>query len=245
MLETVKYLTQQLLLVVLVIGGVLLLWEIPHYEDNALSHKDRVLQLGNHLPPYEIKTFLNHITTRLPYYREEFQRAEKKTGIPWVLLASMSYQESKWNRHAISPTGVRGLMMLTRSTAADLGIQNRLDPKKSIDGGARYLAHLHQRIPKDIRQSDRLFVALAAYNVGLGHIRDARILAKRLGRNQQQWEGLREVLPLLAKKKYYQDLPHRYARGWEPVQYVKRIREYRKILDQVVKQGDKSQQVEI
>jgi len=245
MIDTLKYFIQQLLLVVLVIGGLLLLWEIPHYEGNALSHKDQVLQLGNHLPPYEIKTFLNHITTRLPYYREEFQRAEKKTGIPWVLLASMSYQESKWNRHAISPTGVRGLMMLTRSTAADLGIQNRLDPKKSIDGGARYLAHLHQRIPKDIRQSDRLFVALAAYNVGLGHIRDARILAKRLGRNQQQWEGLREVLPLLAKKKYYQDLPHRYARGWEPVQYVKRIREYRKILDQVVKQGNKSQQVEI
>lgn len=245
MLETIKYFAQQLLLVVLVVGGVLLLWEIPHYENNALSHKDRVLQLGNHLPPYEIKTFLNHITTRLPYYREEFRRAEKKTGIPWVLLASMSYQESKWNRHAISPTGVRGLMMLTRSTAADLGIQNRLDPKKSIDGGARYLAHLHQRIPKDIRQSDRLFVALAAYNVGLGHIRDARILAKRLGKNAQQWEGLREVLPLLAKKKYYQDLPHRYARGWEPVQYVKRIREYRKILDQVVRQGNKNQQVEI
>ena len=244
-LETIKYLGQQLLLGVLVICGVLLLWEIPHHEGNALSHKDRVLQLGNHLPPYEIKTFLKHITTRLPYYREEFQRAEKKTGIPWVLLASMSYQESKWNRHAISPTGVRGLMMLTRSTAADLGIQNRLDPKKSIDGGARYLAHLHQRVPKDIRQSDRLFVALAAYNIGLGHIRDARILAKRLGMNEQQWEGLREVLPLLAKKKYYQDLPHRYARGWEPVQYVKRIREYRKILDQVVKQGDKSQQVEI
>ncbi len=245
MLETIKYLAQQLLLVVLVIGGVLLLWEIPHYEENALSHKDRVLQLGNHLPPYEIKTFLNHITTRLPHYREEFQQAEEKTGIPWVLLASMSYQESKWNRHAISPTGVRGLMMLTRSTAADLGIQNRLDPKKSIAGGARYLAHLHQRVPKDIRQSDRLFVALAAYNVGLGHIRDARILAKRLGKNGQQWEGLREVLPLLAKKKYFQDLPHRYARGWEPVQYVKRIREYQKILDQVVKQQDRSQQVEI
>ena len=245
MLETIKYLTHQFLLVVLVIGGVLLLWEIPHHASNALSHKDQVFQLGRNLPAYETQTFLNHITTRLPYYREEFQRAEEKTGIPWVLLAAMSYQESKWNRHAISPTGVRGLMMLTRSTAADLGIQNRLDPKKSIHGGARYLAHLHQRVPKDIRQSDRLFVALAAYNVGLGHIRDARILAKRLGMNEQRWEGLREVLPLLAKKKYYQDLPHRYARGWEPVQYVKRIREYRKILDQIVKQGDKSQQVEI
>jgi hypothetical protein len=132
MIDTLKYFIQQLLLVVLVIGGLLLLWEIPHYEGNALSHKDQVLQLGNHLPPYEIKTFLKHITTRLPYYRDEFQQAEEKTGIPWVLLASMSYQESKWNRHAISPTGVRGLMMLTRSTAADLGIQNRLDPMQGV-----------------------------------------------------------------------------------------------------------------
>ncbi len=244
-MNTLKSLVQQLLLLVLVIGGLLLVWEIPHYEGNALSHKDQVLQLGNHLPPYEIRTFLKHITTRLPNYREEFQQAEGKTGISWVLLASMSYQESKWNRHAISPTGVRGLMMLTRSTAADLGIQNRLDPKKSIEGGARYLAHLHQRVPKDIRQSDRLFVALAAYNVGLGHIRDARILAKRLGKNEQQWESLREVLPLLAKKKYYQDLPYRYARGWEPVQYVKRIREYEKILDQIVKQEKRKALVEI
>ena len=88
-------------------------------------------------------------------------------------------------------------------------------------------------------------MALAAYNIGLGHIRDARILAKRLGKNAQQWEGLKQVLPLLSKKKYYQDLPHRYARGREPVQYVTRIREYRKILDQVVKQEDKKPLVEI
>ena len=241
MIDTLKYLIQQVVLVGIVIGGLLLLWEIPYHEGNALSHKDQVLQIGDQLPPYEINTFLRHVRTRLPHYQDEFQQAEAKTGIPWVLLAAMSYQESKWNRHAISPTGVRGIMMLTRSTAADLGIRNRLDPKKSIDGGARYLAHLHQRIPKDIRQSDRLFVALAAYNVGLGHIRDARILAKRLGKNERQWEGLKEILPLLAKKKYYQDLPHRYARGWEPVQYVKRIREYQKILEQVVKQEEKQQ----
>ena len=245
MIDPLKYLLQQGLLVLLLIAGLLLLWDIPHHEGNALSHKDQVLQLGDHLPPYEISTFLKHITTRLPNYREEFQRAEEKTGIPWILLASMSYQESKWNRHAKSPTGVRGLMMLTRSTAADMGIRNRLDPKKSIHGGARYLAHLHQRVPKDIRQSDRMFVALAAYNVGLGHIRDARILAKRLGKNGRKWEGLKKVLPLLAKKRFYKNLPHRYARGWEPVQYVKRIREYRKILDQVVKQETKRPLVEI
>jgi membrane-bound lytic murein transglycosylase F len=244
-LETIKYLAQQLLLVVLVIGGVLLLWEIPHYEGNALSHKDRIFQLGSTLPAYETQTFLKHITTRLPHYREEFQQAAGKTGIPWVLLAAMSYQESKWNRHAISPTGVRGLMMLTRSTAADLGIQNRLDPKKSIAGGARYLSRLFRRLPATIKTPDRMLLALASYNVGFGHVKDAQLLSRRLGKNPNRWDDLKEVLPLLAKKKYYQDLPHRYARGWEPVQYVKRIREYRKILDQVVKQQDKSQQVEI
>ena len=245
MIDTLKSLIQQFLLVVLVIGGLLLLWEIPHYQGNALSHKDRVLQLGNHLPSYEIKIFLKHITTRLPFYRPEFQQAEKKTGIPWVFLASMSYQESKWNRHAISPTGVRGLMMLTRSTAADMGIQNRLDPKKSIAGGARYLAHLYKRLPDVIQAPDRMHLALASYNVGIGHVKDAQLLARRLGKNPNQWDDLKDVLPLLAKKKYYDNLSHRYARGWEPVQYFKRIRAYRKILDQVIKQEAKNQKVEI
>lgn len=244
-LETMKHLLRQLVVVLLLIGGVLLLLEIPHYESNALSHKERVAKLRSQLPPYEIQTFLNHITTRLPHYRNEFQQAEKETGIPWVLLASMSYQESKWNRRAVSPTGVRGLMMLTRSTAADLGIKNRLDPKKSIAGGARYLSHLLERLPETIQQSDRMLLALASYNVGIGHVRDAQLLGQRLGKNPNRWDEMKEVLPLLAKKKYYQDLPHRYARGWEPVHYVKRIREYRKILKQVIEQEAKARQVEI
>ncbi len=245
MLETIKQVSKQITVILLLIAGVLLLWEIPHYAGNELSHKDRVLQLGTNLAPFEITTFLRHIRTRLPYYREEFQRAEKKTGVSWVLLAAMSYQESKWNRHAISPTGVRGLMMLTRSTASDLGIKNRLDPLKSIAGGSRYLSSLHKRLPADIHIPDRMFVALAAYNVGLGHIKDARILAKRLGKNPARWDDIKQVLPLLAKKKYYKDLPHRYARGWEPVKYVKHIRAYQKILRQVVNQEDQNPQVDI
>lgn len=245
MLNTLKNLIQQLTVVLVLIGGFLLLLEIPHYAGNILPHKEQVIQLGNQLPPYEIQTFLKHITTRLPHYRKEFQQAEKKTGIPWVLLASMSYQESKWNRHAISPTGVRGLMMLTRSTAADLGIQNRLDPKKSIAGGAQYLSHLYKRLPHVLQSTDRMHLALASYNVGIGHVKDAQLLGRRLGKNPNQWDDLKDVLPLLAKKKYYQDLPHRYARGWEPVEYVTRIREYRKILDQVVKQENKKPVVEI
>ncbi len=245
LLQSVKTVVKQAILVALLIIGTFLLWDIPQYEKNALSHKDHLSKLTTNLPSYEIKTFLNHISTRLPNYRAEFQEASKKTGIPWVLLAAVGYQESKWNRHAISPTGVRGLMMLTRSTAADLGIKNRLDPKKSIAGGARYLSRLYKRLPTSILQPDRMAFALASYNVGLGHVKDAQMLGKRLGKNPYRWDDLEEVLPLLAKKQYYEDLPHRYARGWEPVKYVNRIREYRKILEQVVKQEAQGPQVEI
>jgi len=244
-IDTLKQVGKQIGLVVTLLGGLLVLWELPQHEQNALSHQERIAQLGTKLPAYEVKTFLRHIETRLPYYREEFERAEKKSGIPWILLAAMAYQESKWNHKAISPTGVRGIMMLTRSTASDLGINNRLDPSTSISGGARYLSYLQKRIPDDIRMPDRMFIALAAYNVGIGHINDARMLAERLGKNSAQWDDLKSVLPLLAHKEYYEDLPHRYARGWEPVQYVKRIRAYRNILHQVVKRESKNPQVDI
>ena len=244
-INTIKQVSKQIGMVCILLGGLLVLWELPQHEYNALSHQERIAQLGTKLPAYEVKTFLRHIETRLPYYRGEFRQAEKKTNIPWTLLAAMAYQESKWNHKAISPTGVRGIMMLTRSTASDLGINNRLDPSKSIAGGARYLSYLHKRVPDDIQMPDRMFVALAAYNVGMGHINDARLLAERLGKNSDQWDDLKSVLPLLAQKEYYQDLPHRYARGWEPVQYVKRIRAYRNILQQVVKREAQNPQVDI
>ena len=244
-METLKYLIKQGSLVLLLLGSLFMLWEIPHYHQDAQSHGDMVAMLGNKLPSYEIKTFLRHIETRLPHYRDEFQQAEKATGVPWTLLASVAYQESKWNRHAVSPTGVRGLMMLTRSTANALGIRNRLDPAKSISGGARYLSYLHKRVPSEIRMPDRMFVALAAYNVGFGHMKDARVLAEQLGKDSTKWDDLKEVLPLLSQKEYYEDLPHRYARGWEPVHYVKRIRAYRKILQQIVDQESKSPKVEV
>jgi len=151
----------------------------------------------------------------------------------------MGYQESKWNRNAMSPTGVRGIMMLTQVTAKELGIHNRLDSDKSIQGGARYLAKLIRQIPKKIKNPDRLYMALAAYNVGWGHLRDARQLARRLKKNPDRWDDLKTVLPLLAKKQYYTTLPHRYARGWEPVQYVERIQAYQEILVKSLRQKER------
>lgn len=180
----------------------------------------------------DISRFKRRIKQRLPKYRDDFIKAANKHNLPWTLLAAQAYQESHWNPKSRSPTGVRGLMMLTLRTAKSLGIKNRLDPQKSIGGGARYLHKMYQRIPEQVQEQDRLWYALAAYNVGFGHLQDARLLAGKLGKDPDRWVSLQEVLPLLAENKHYRTLPHGYARGGEPVIYVQRIREYQQILEQ-------------
>jgi membrane-bound lytic murein transglycosylase F len=90
-------------------------------------------------------------------------------------------------------------------------------------------------LPDEIAEPDRTWIALAAYNVGMGHVYDARRLARELGTNPDLWHDFREVLPLLSQKKYYKDLRYGYARGSEPVRYVQRIRNYHDMLLQTLK----------
>ena len=178
----------------------------------------------------DLRALNRRIEDRLPDFKDEFIEAEAKTGMPADLLAALSYQESHWDPAAISPTGVRGIMMLTRNTARSLGVTNRLDPQAAIDGGARYLADRHRRLPKTIPEPDRTFLALASYNIGRGHLLDARQLARNLGKNPDSWEDMKEVLPLKADKRYYPSTRYGYARGYEPVHYVQRIRNYRDVI---------------
>ncbi len=179
----------------------------------------------------DIMTFKRRIRDRLPGYQQIFIQACKKENIPWTYLAAQSYQESHWNPKAKSPTGVRGIMMLTLPTAQSLGVTSRLDPEQNIYAGAKYMAHMIERIPDDVHDDDRYWFAMAAYNMGIGHLWDARTLARRLGKNPSSWLDIQEVLPLLSSKKYYKTLKYGYARGYEPVIYVKRIRNYQEILE--------------
>ncbi|MDO3388259.1 membrane-bound lytic murein transglycosylase MltF [Gilvimarinus sp. SDUM040013] len=174
--------------------------------------------------------FTQRLEDRLPQWQETMQKVAEETDLSWQLLAAMSYQESHWNPRARSHTGVRGLMMLTRTTARELGIKNRLDPEQSIRGGARYFKSLYNRIPDRIAEPDRTLLALAAYNVGMGHLEDARRLTEHLGDNPDLWEDVQQHLPKLAKRKYYSGLKYGYARGWEPVQYANNIFKYRDII---------------
>lgn len=182
----------------------------------------------------DARAFQRKIKSHLPKYKNTFKKAAKKYHLSWTLLAAQAYQESHWRARAKSPTGVRGIMMLTRNTAKQLGIANRLDPIKSIMGGARYLNKLRKRLPKSVKEPDRSWIALAAYNVGMGHIWDARKLAKSQNKNPDLWQEFSTVLPLLSQKKYYKNLKHGYARGHEPVSYVQNIRDYQDMLEKIM-----------
>lgn len=174
----------------------------------------------------EARDFIQHVNTRLPLYRPWFKESAAAVGIDWRLLAALGYQESQWLPDATSPTGVRGLMMLTDNTARSLGVVNRLDPQESIHGGARYFVMMRNLIPARIREPDRTWFALAAYNVGLGHLEDARILTQMHGKNPDAWSDVRRHLPLLTQERWYKRVKHGYARGWEPTRFVENIRSY-------------------
>jgi membrane-bound lytic murein transglycosylase F len=178
----------------------------------------------------DTRKFFQRIDSTLPKYRQMFDEASEVFGFDWTLLAAQSYQESHWRPQAQSPTGVKGIMMLTLAAAEDVGVTNRLDPELSINGGARYLRELIDRLPEEIKEPDRTWIALAAYNIGMGHMYDARTLASRLNKDPNLWIDMREVFPLLSQKKYYETVSHGYARGSEPVRYVSRIRNYEDIL---------------
>lgn len=176
------------------------------------------------------KRFQRQTDKKLDKYDDLFQQAAEANDLDWRLLAAMSYQESHWNPRAKSFTGVRGMMMLTRRTAKELGVRNRLDPKQSIDGGAAYLVKLRKRLPERIQEPDRTWMALAAYNVGYGHLTDARKLAAADGGDDSRWLDVKDYLPLLSQKRYYKKTKHGYARGSEPVSYVQNIRRYFDVL---------------
>jgi membrane-bound lytic murein transglycosylase F len=121
-------------------------------------------------------------------------------------------------------------MMLTLAAASDVGIEDRRDPEQSIMGGADYLARMIKRIPGHIPEPDRTWFALAAYNVGLGHLEDARKLTQKNKGNADRWVDVKKNLPLLSKKKWFKQTRYGYARGWEPVRYVENIRTYYDVL---------------
>ncbi|MDJ0760452.1 MAG: membrane-bound lytic murein transglycosylase MltF [Woeseiaceae bacterium] len=196
---------------------------IARVHDRYYGHTDEFDYVGT-------RSFIRHYESRLPQYRAMFEEAGDRWGVDWRLLAAIGYQESHWRPSAVSPTGVRGIMMLTQDTAEYLGIDNRVDPRNSIFGGAEFYARQTERVADSVPEPDRTWMALAAYNVGFYHLKDAQQIAEWRGGDRDTWIDVSEALPLLSQRKWYSRVPYGYARGWEPVLYVNNIRSYYNIL---------------
>ena len=225
-----------------------LAWALPLSKDNSLYQevteffkrikKDQTLAqlIERHYGHAEKLTYMDKLKfnrrqhTRLPEYKPYFVENAEKYNLDWRLLAAIGYQESHWEESAISPTGVKGIMMLTKDTAKDLGVTNRTDPKQSIDGGVLYF---HQRLGKfddEIKDPDRTWFALASYNIGLGHLQDARRLTRKYGKNANKWIDVRPFLLKLKEEQWYNQTRYGQARGGESVIYVENIRNYYDLL---------------
>ncbi|OHC63907.1 MAG: hypothetical protein A2045_03305 [Rhodocyclales bacterium GWA2_65_20] len=196
---------------------------LARIHDRYFGHIKRINANG-------IAQFLDDARIKLPAWRRHFQSAQDLSGIDWRLLAALAYQESHWDPLATSPTGVRGMMMLTEDTADHLRVKNRLDANESIRAGARYLAELVEQVPASAKHPDRLWLALSAYNLGMGHFRGARSIAKSMKRDPDVWYDMKQVLPQLARPEIYARLKSGAARGGEAVIMVENIRNYYDIL---------------
>jgi len=225
-----------------------LAWAFPLSEDKSLYNAavkfleksresgelaqliDRYYGPASHSNFINLSVFKVRVRSRLPQYQLMYEKAGESYNLDWRLLAAVGYQESYWDPTATSPTGVRGIMMLTQETADQVGIGDRLDAAQSIDGGTRYLQSLIERMPTGITEPDRTWMALAAYNIGINHLEDARIITQKQGKDPNKWNDVKKYLPLLAEKAWYKKTKYGFARGLEPVLFVNGVRTYYDVL---------------
>jgi membrane-bound lytic murein transglycosylase F len=193
--------------------------DLARLRDRYFGHVEQVDYLG-------AVALATHVETRLPKYRAQFEKAAAAFGLDWRLLAAIGYQESHWDPAAVSPTGVRGIMQLTLQTAQFLNVANREDPAQSIWGGARYIRQLMDKVNPQVQNPDRIWFALAAYNMGYGHLLDAQMLTAMRGADPHRWVDLRPSLRLLTQPRWHQKTKYGYARGHEAETYVGNVRTY-------------------
>lgn len=200
-------------------------------QDGTLRNLvDRYHGNTKRLKTIDVKTFLARMQTLLPKYTRLFKEAQDITDVDWRLLAAISYQESHWDTYSTSPTNVRGLMMLTEQTSDMMNVQDRLDPKQSIPAGAKFFLWMKDRFPERIPEPDRTYFALAAYNNGVGHIEDARVLAQKLGLNPDSWADVKTTLLKLNDPQYYTNAKYGYCSCGGPIIYTESVRSYYQIL---------------
>jgi len=227
---------------------VSLAWAFSRRADTSLYHEARVFfaeirrqrelksLVDRHYAQFErldeslSRRFLSDLETRAAPYLATFRRAGERYDIDWRLLAAVGYQESKWRPDAVSHQGAYGLMQIILPTARGLGLKDPTNPVSNIMAGAKYIAQLRDQVPEESTEPDRTYLAMAAYNVGIGHLKDALELTREQSGDPTSWPDVRPRLLQLADPAIYRDLRYGYARGSETVNYVENIRAFHDLM---------------
>lgn len=194
------------------------------------SLKDTFFDHGSELTATFVEDFMTEVASTLPKYQKLFKLVAEEYGIDWSLVAAIAYQESRWNPAAVSPTGARGMMMLTTAAAGEVGVSNRHDTIESLRGGTEYFLRLRSLLPTEVREPDRTWLALSAYNGGLAHVEDARRLTERRGEDPNRWPSVKRNLLLLQEREFYRTVKHGFVRSGQAVAFVHRVRRYQSVL---------------
>ena len=196
-------------------------------SNNTVYLEEELNLIWKEQDPGGKEVFVSRMNQRLPEWVNLFKDAASQTGQHWTLLAAISYQESHWDPKAISKTGVRGLMMLTQKTAREVGITKRTDPKQSVMGGSIYFQSLLERLPESIPRQDKLWMAIASYNLGFSYLKEARKKTLNANGNANSWTEICNTLILMAKE---EDDPSMVIRINEAVDYVQNVQLYYRTL---------------
>lgn len=161
-------------------------------------------------------------------YDEIIQVGVRRLGWDWRMMASIVWNESRFNINAVSSQGAKGLLQFMPRTAARFGLEgDKLkDPKKNIDAGVEYLKFLERRFDEIEDRDERIKFILAGYNAGPGHVRDAMALAEKYGDDPHVWNNsVDKWLLALQERRYYTDevCRHGFFRGRYTVRYVKDV----------------------
>jgi len=191
-------------------------------QDLPANLANNYFKLPKRLSTYDALAIHKKIESVFPNFEYAFKRAARKGGVDWHLLAAIAYQESRWSNDARSPTGVRGVMQLTTKTATALGVDDRLDMGQSINAAAVYLNQLRERLPDEIKEPQRTWFAVGAYNVGFKHISKAYQKAQEQGLDYTQWQTISDILPSLYDKPF--------KRGTQAQNYVERVQIFTDIM---------------
>ena len=175
--------------------------------------------------PVGLSIFLERTKNRLPNFEQSFKQSSVNLDVHWTLIAAISYQESHWNPKAISDTGVRGMMMLTQKTAKEMGIKKRTNAEQSIHGGANYFQKNFNRFPEEIPKLDRIWMALASYNLGYVNVNLARELTLTSGDNPNLWSDVSIYLSKILAERYAEEA-NEFEKHLKAIEYVQRIQLY-------------------